>query len=213
MHPFYEVGDSAANGAIVTKSLEEKAQEAAHTITKLRKRRFKSLANAYETQLPDGKAYELMVKELGKLEKEYVSLFVGKSYKKSFDYSFDFIPGENSVSGEVVFRFSDTKGVLPKSDLSGKPVVIDLDKLNDLAAAQNKLKTSANPAAGQDGVYYRIPGKAEIKILNGLNLMAITRATIAQFGTVAPLPEDYLDGNYSVAIYPETGAIKSVLGK
>ena len=94
LKPFYEKGDSTTNKAIVTKSLEEKAQEAAQTITKLRKRRFKSLANAYETQLPDGKAYELMVQELGKLEKEYVGLFVGESYRKSFDYSFDYIPGE-----------------------------------------------------------------------------------------------------------------------
>ena len=213
MNPFYEVGDSTKNGAIVTKSLEEKAQEAAHAITKLRKRRFKTLANAYDTQLPDGKAYEIMVQQLGKLETNYVDLFVGKSYKKSFDYSFDFIPGQNAVSGEVVFRFSENKGVLPKSDLSGKPVVIDMEKLDDLAAAQSKLKTSANPAAGASGVYYRIPGKAEIKILNGLKLMAITRATVAQFGTVAPLPENYLNGRYSIAFYPETGVIKSVMEK
>lgn len=213
LKPFYEVGDSTKNGAIVTKSLEEKAQEAAQTIIKLRKRRFKTLANAYDTQLPDGKAYGVMVDQLAKLEKDYVGLFVGKSFKKTFDYSFDFIPGENSVSGEVVFRFSENKGVLPKSDLSGKPVVIDMEKLDNLASAQNKLKASANPAAGESGVFYRIPGKSEIKILNGLTLMAITRATIAQFGTVAPLPEDYLNGNYSIAFYPETGAIKSVLEK
>lgn len=213
LNPFYEIGDSATNNAIVTKSLEEKAQEAAHTITKLRKRRFKSLANAYEVQLPDGRAYELMVEELDKLEKEYVGLFVGKSYTKTFDYSFDFIPGESAVSGEVAFRFSETKGVLPKTDLSGKPVVIDMKKLDDLASAQDKLKLSASSSAGQSGIYYRIPGKAEIKVMNGLNLMAITRATIAQYGTVATFPESLLNGNYKISFHPKTGAVESVLGK
>jgi len=207
LNPFFEIGDSTARGALVTKSLEEKAQEAAHTITKLRKRRFKSLANAYDVQLPDGRAYELMVEELDQLEAEYVGLFIGKTYTKSFDYSFDFIPGENSVSGEVAFRFSETKGVLPKTDLSGKPVVVDMKKLDNLASAQNKL----NVAGGPSGVYYRVPGQAEIRIMNGVNLIAATRATIAQFGTVAPLPESLLDGTYRIAFHPKTGAIKSVL--
>jgi hypothetical protein len=208
---FYEKRDSTVKRAIVTKSLEEKAMEAAETVTKLRKRRFKSLANAYEEQLPDGRAYELMVEELAKLEEEYVGLFVGKSYKKSFDYSFDFIPGENSVSGEVVFRFAENKGVLPKSDLSGKPVVIDMKKLDELDAAQNKLKASKNPVAGESGIYYRMPGSAEIKILNGQNLMAVARATIAQYGTVAPFPESLLDGSYRITFHPKTGAVKSIL--
>ena len=213
LNSFYEMGDSTTNRAIVTKSFEEKAREAAQTITKLRKRRFKSLANAYEEQLPDGRAYEVMVEELAKLENEYVGLFVGKSYKKAFDYSFDFIPGENSVSGEVVFRFAENKGVLPKSDLSGKPVVVDMKKLDELASEQNKMKASNNPAAGESGIYYRMPGNAEVRVLNGQNLMAVTRATIAQYGTVASLPEGLLDGNYQISFHPKTGAIKSILEK
>ncbi|WP_299579836.1 DUF4831 family protein [uncultured Sunxiuqinia sp.] len=213
LNPFYEMGDSASSRAFVTKSIEEKAQEAAHTVTKLRKRRFKSLANAYEEQLPDGRAYELMVEELDKLEEEYVGLFVGKSYTKSFEYSFDFIPGGSDVSGEVAFRFSENKGVLPKTDLSGKPIVVDLNKLDDLSSAQEKLKTSASAVAGQSGIFYRIPGKAEIKVLNGLNTMAIARTTIAQFGTVAPFPESLLDGSYRISFHPTTGAVKNVMEK
>lgn len=212
LDPFYKESDSTKH-TIVTKSLEEKAKEAAHTITKLRKRRFKTLANAYDEQLPDGKAYQIMVDQLGKMENEYVELFVGKSYKKSFDYSFDYIPGENSVSGEVVFRFNENKGVLPKSDLSGKPIVVNIKKLDDLSSAQNKLKASDNPAAGKSGIYYRMPGKAEINVLNGLTLMASTRATIAQFGAVAPLPESLLDGNYRITFHTKTGAIESILEK
>ncbi|MGQ7870589.1 DUF4831 family protein [Sunxiuqinia sp. sy24] len=213
LNPFYELGDSATSRAIVTKSIEEKAQEAAHTVTKLRKRRFKSLANAYEEQLPDGCAYELMVEELDKLEEEYVGLFVGKSFTKSFEYSFDFIPGESDVSGEVAFRFSENKGVLPKTDLSGKPILVDMNKLDDLSSAQDKLKNSANVAAGQSGIYYRIPGKAEIKVLNGLNTMAVARTTVAQFGSVAPFPESLLNGSYKISFHPKTGALKNVLAK
>ncbi len=211
LNPFFEKQDSTKRNVIVAKSVEEKALEAAHTITKLRKRRFKSLANAYEEQLPDGRSYELMVDELGKLEEEYVALFVGKTYKKTFEYCFDFIPGENSVSGEVVFRFSETKGVLPKTDMSGKPIVVDMKKMDDLASAQDKAKVTPN--AGVSNVFYRTPGKAEIKVLNGINLMAVSRADIAQFGAVAQLPDELLDGNHQIVFHPKTGGIKSILLK
>ena len=209
LNPFFEKQDSAHANTIVVKSPEEKAREAAQTITKLRKRRFKTLANGYDEQLPDGQAYQVMVDELAKLEDEYVGLFVGKSFKKTFDYCFDFIPGDNSVSGEVVFRFSDTKGILPKTDMSGKPVVIDMKKLDDLASAQSKM--TAGGAPGASSVFYRVPGKAEIRLLDGINLMAVTRAEIAQFGTVAALPDELLDGNYKISFHPTTGGIKSIL--
>ncbi|MGQ8336556.1 DUF4831 family protein [Sunxiuqinia sp. A32] len=213
MSDFYEQGDSTRRNVLMAKSLEEKAVDVAHVITKLRKRRFKTLSNGYEEQLPDGKAYDVMVDELGDLEDEYLALFIGKTYKEKYEYTFEFMPGENGVSGEVVFRFSETKGVLPKTDLSGKPVAIDIKKEESLAAAQGKLKASANPSAGQNGVFYRIPGKAEIRMMNGLNLMATSRATIAQFGEVAPMPENLLNGSYEVKFHPKTGAIKSITSK
>ena len=213
LNPFFnEVVDSVRGNTLVLKSTEEKAQEAAHTIIKLRKRRFKSLANGYDMQLPDGKAYDIMVEELGDLEEEYVALFTGKSYKKSFTYSFDYIPGENTVNGDVLFRFSDTGGVLPKTDMSGKPIAIDVKKVSELSSAQAKVKDTQNTMA-KTNVFYRMPGKADIQILNGIALMASTRADIAQFGNVAPVPEELLNGNYEITFHPKTGAIKSILQK
>lgn len=212
MSAFYQKGDSLDH-ILLPKTFEEKAVDAAHAITKLRKRRFKSLANAYEEQLPDGRAYELMVDELGQLEKDYVALFLGKSYQTKKIYSFDFIPGDQSVSGEVIFRFSKTEGVLPKTDLSGKPVVIDLKKEDSLFSVQNQLSDSANPSAGESGIYYRMPGKADIRVMNGLSLIATSRATIAQFGNVASIPESLLDGTHQLKFHPATGAIKSILKK
>ncbi|WP_320168376.1 DUF4831 family protein [Mangrovibacterium marinum] len=210
LNPFFEKPDSASANVLIAKSLQQKAQEAAHTITKLRKRRFKALANAYDEQLPDGKAYAVMVKELDQLEDDYVALFIGKSYKNSFEYSFDYIPGDNSVSGDVVFRFSETKGVLPKTDLSGKPVQIELKKLDELASAQAKQKGAT---AGVSHIFYRMPGKAELRLMNGVNLLAMARLDIAQFGTVLPVPDELLDGNHTVVFHSTSGAIKNVGAK
>lgn len=204
---FFEKRDSTRNGTLMVKSVEQKAVEAASTITKLRKRRFKTLANGYEEQLPDGRAYEVMVEELGKLEEAYVGLFAGKTFSHTFEYSFDYIPGNNPVSGEVIFRFAEGKGVMPVSDLSAKPIVIDIKRLDNLASAQAR---QASDPPSLAGVSYRIPGKAEIRILNGVNVMALTRAGIAQFGTTAYVPDALLDGNYRLTFHTGTGSIKSI---
>jgi hypothetical protein len=211
MWGMFTKGDSLNQYRIVQKSLEEKAAEASETIYNLRNSRFRLLTNADDEPLPDGKSFEVMAKELGDMENEQLALFIGKSIKKTFHYSFDFIPGNNDVKGEVVFRFSENKGVLPKTDLSGKPVIIDITKENDLANQQKKQAGSQNPAAGESGVYYRMPGKATVTLSNGVTILATTRVTISQFGTVAPLPEDFLDGNYMIQFHPETGTVKSVL--
>jgi len=210
---FYSRADSSRSFKMVSKNMDQKAAEAAETIFNLRNSRFALLTNADDEPLPDGKSFEIMTQELGKMEENYLSLFIGKTSKQTYEFSFDFIPGTKTVKGEVFFRFSEDRGVLPKSDLSGRPILIEIVKADNLASKQNGLSTSANPEAGKSGLYYRIPGMSEIRILDGSTQLAGTRAPIAQFGTIAPVPEDLLDGNYKLEFHPNTGAIKSVVEK
>jgi len=208
---FYSPADSTKRFKLVSKNPEQKAAEAAETIFNLRNSRFALLTNADDEPLPDGKSFEVMTKELGKMEENYLALFIGKSSKEKYEFSFDFVPGQKSVKGEVFFRFSDDRGVLPKSDLTGRPITIEVNKIESLAAKQSGLSTSENPNAGKSGVYYRMPGMAEVRIMDGANQLAGARLLIAQFGTTAPIPEDLLDGSYKFEFHPNTGAVKSVL--
>lgn len=207
---FYSAIDSTKKYKMVSKNQEQKAAEAAETIFNLRNSRFSLLTNADDEPLPDGKSFEVMTEELGKMEENYVALFIGKSAKQSHQFSFDFVPGQKSVKGEVFFRFSDDRGVLPKSDLSGRPIVIDVIKSENLAEKQSGLSSSGNPTAGKSGLFYRMPGMSEIRIMDGSTQLAGARAAIAQFGTIAPIPEDLLDGNYKLEFFPNTGAVKSI---
>ncbi|MDP2337054.1 MAG: DUF4831 family protein [Bacteroidota bacterium] len=210
---FYSRADSTKSFKMVSKSIDQKAAEAAETLFNLRNSRFALLTNANDEPLPDGKSFEVMTQELGKMEENYLALFIGKSSRQTYDFSFDFVPGQKTVKGEVFFRFSEDRGVLPKSDLSGRPIVIEVNKADNLAAKQNGLSASENPEAGKSGLYYRMPGMAEIRILDGSTQLAGARAPIAQFGTIAPVPENLLDGNYKLGFHPETGAVKSITEK
>jgi len=210
---FYSRADSTKSFKMVSKNIEQKAAEAAETIFNLRNSRFALLTNADDEPLPDGKSFEVMRDELGRMEENYLALFIGKTSKQSYEFSFDYIPNNKSSKGDVFFRFSEDRGVLPKSDLSGRPISIEITKSETLASKQNGLITSENPEAGKSGVFYRMPGLAEIRILDGGTQLAGARVSIAQFGATAPVPENLLDGNYQVEFYPTTGAIKSIVEK
>ena len=208
---FYTPADSTKKYKVVSKSAEQKAAEAAETIFNLRSSRFALLTNADDEPLPDGKSFEVMTEELGKMEKNYLALFIGKTSKKEYEYSFEYIPEEKSPRGEVFFRFSEDRGVLPKTDLSGRPILIEVNKSDNLAAQQTQLSTSANPEAGKSGLYYRMPGMADIRIMDGSTQLAGARSPIAQYGTTATVPENLLDGSYKIEFHPTTGAVKSII--
>lgn len=210
---FYSPADSTKKFKMISKNMDQKAAEAAETIFNLRNSRFGLLTNANAEPLPDGKSFEVMTEELGKIEENYLALFIGKSSRQTYEFSFDFVPGQKTVKGEVFFRFSEDRGVLPKSDLSGRPIVIEVNKADNLASKQSGLSTSENPEAGKSGLYYRMPGMAEIRILDGTTQLAGARVPIAQFGTTAPIPENLLDGSHRMEFYPNTGAVKSITEK
>jgi len=191
----------------LTKSLEEKAEEAAHQIFKLRKRRFKILTANYEVLPPDGKAYQVIVEELAKLEHEYISLFVGKkvSIKKTYQFSYTPKQGEN---GGVIFRMSPQMGPVGVNDLGGRPIRVDFKNMN--VTDELAILPTAGVAPHQQ-VKYRIPGMADVAISNGKSVLLKKRMAIAQFGKIASIPaEVMLNENYSIEFYPELGSIKNV---
>ncbi|MFT5749768.1 MAG: hypothetical protein ACI93S_001031 [Ancylomarina sp.] len=192
----------------IAKSLENKAMEAAHQLFKLRKRRFKILTANYEVLPPDGKAYEVVIRELDKLEKEYLALFLGKEVSVIERGQFDYKPSSNDKGG-VLFRISPDKGLVDVSDLKAVPVRIVLKNLG---------LTSELPVLPQDPnvtpnslIHYRIPGQAEVKVVYGKNVVYKKNHVIAQFGKVMTMPSQVLmHEGYKIEFYPKTGAIKSI---
>ncbi len=211
--PSFFPGDSTNNFRPTKVGVEQKAAQAAQRILDCRMNQYDMAAIMMDGEHPDGKAYQVSMDELKRIEKNYMTLFVGRTTFKKETYSFDYIPASKPASGQAIFRISDENGPVPASDLSGKPVIIEFEQTADLLKKYSAYAASENPAAGQNGVYYRMPGTAGVKIIHEMNVIATARATIAQFGVVAPLPEGLLNGNYSVEFHPETGAIKSVSSK
>ncbi|WP_321371398.1 DUF4831 family protein [uncultured Draconibacterium sp.] len=208
--PSYYPGDSTNNFRPTKVSMEQKAAEAAQRILDCRMNQYDMAALMMDGEHPDGKAYEVSMKELKEIEKDYIQLFVGRTTYKKQNYSVDYVPGSTVKSGQVVFRVSDDKGIVPATDLSGKPVMMEFERVEELNQKLSAQTSSENPDAGASGIYFRLPGVATVRLIYEMNELASARLSIAQFGVVAPFPEDFLGGDYAVELHPETGAIKSV---
>ncbi len=210
--PLYTAGDSTNNYRPVKIPDEQKISKAAQRILECRRLQYEIAAGLVDEFHPDGEAYKASLKELKKIESDYLSLFVGKTIYDKGNFSFDYVPKSGGKS-EAIFRISEENGIVPATDLTGKPVMIEFDIDKELAQKYSGMVKSDNPAAGKSGVFYRIPGRATVKLINDMNVVATARLTIAQFGAVAPVPEELLNGEYNIEFNQETGAIRTIQKK
>ncbi len=189
------------------KTQEENAEEAANFIIRLRKRRFKLLAgmNAKNTS---GGALDIMIKELNKTEKEYIALFTGKTVTEKYNSSYEYSPTVNTTDGYnlELFQFSKQKGIVEKGD----NVILTvnnygIDKINSYNVLENKDKEIEN------GIVYRTPERAEIKVSINNKTLASKKLLIAQFGSLNALPSRILKcTNKQIEFYKDYGSIKSI---
>jgi hypothetical protein len=127
-----------------------------------------------------GEAMNAAINELLRMEEEYMSLFYGTTVESIQTMNFDVVPQHGRKEQKyVAFRISDTEGLLPESDLSGRPVVLDLE-----------LEPLVVPQSDDHGnvIYYRIPRTATARVLDGANILMQTRIPIYQLGEVQTFP-------------------------
>ncbi len=207
---YYDTEINTATGEETTtfKSEESKAREAADYLFKIRQKKA-LISKSTNDDLPrDGESFSAFVKKSQKTENEYLSLFLGKTFTSVQEFNFYFFPGEESVKNEVLFRFSEDRGVLPKSDISGKPVMLEMIKDQKVISEIKKFNTVAD-TENESGLFYRVPVYSSIILTDGINQFYSGRILVSQFGTVTSFPEMLLDGNYKIEFDTNTGAIKN----
>jgi hypothetical protein len=165
---------------VVEKSLEQKAAETAATILDLRRQRLQIVTGDTDATY-SGEAMGAAIGELARLEQEYMTLFVGYSEFQTQKMRFDVVPeaaSENQMY--IAFRISDKSGLVPADDMTGRPVVMEIQ-----TQAFEKVK-----AGGQKGevVHYRIPAVCTVKIKNGADLLLQSRVPVYQLGKESSLP-------------------------
>ena len=170
---------------VVEKSTEQKAAETAEMILKLRQQRLQIVTGDTDATY-SGEAMGAAIKEITRLEEEYMTLFVGYSNFQTQNMRFEVVPQAGLESQMyVAFRLSDAAGLVPADNLSGKPIIMEIVAQNFaepvLSADQLKNKKEAE-------AYYRIPAICTVKIMDGANLLLQSRMPIYQLGHESSLP-------------------------
>ncbi len=169
-------------------TLDEKAEAAANFIIKIRKRRFKLMSGQYDTY-PRDEALEFAVKEMTRLENEYLALFLGKKVHQTWYYRFLFTPTDPAKQ-QVLFRFSMETGICQNDGCKGMPVYFTWTT----AGNAPDLPSGTVSVADSSRIYYRIPELTDVRLNYNDRILAQKHLFIYQFGPVLELaPNVILD--------------------
>ena len=177
---------SVQQNMIVEKSPEKKAAETAEMILNIRKQRLQIVTGDTDATY-SGEAMAAAVAELTRLEKEYMTLFTGYSETQVQKKNFEVIPDPARESQKyIAFRLSDTAGLLPADNLSGKHIVLELipQPIAQLDAPVGKDPKKAPAVA----VNYRIPAVCTVKLMEGVDVLLQTRIPVYQLGVISSVP-------------------------
>ena len=168
---------------VVEKTLEQKAAEAARMIVDIRQQRLQIVTGDTDATY-SGEAMDAAVRELTRLEQEYLSLFIGYSDFQTQKMSFEVIPSaERESQMYVAFRFSDTAGLLPADNLSGKPVVMEI-----VPQAVAQAETAPQGNTKMQTVKYMVPATCTVKVKYGADLLIQSRMPVYQLGVLSSMP-------------------------
>lgn len=171
------------------KTLDEKAEEAANFIIKIRKRRFKLLSGQYDV-FPEGVALEYAVKELTKLENEYLALFIGKTVRYKYSKLFEVIPESGSSEQSIaLFNFSESTGVQDMGRPAGNLVKLNIKALGTTRPLEPYQFSTDSLSLGE--LIYRVPEVTEITIHKESKILFMQKLLVYQLGLLLRLPENF----------------------
>ncbi len=172
---------SVQQNMVVEKTLEQKAAETARTILDIRRQRLQIVTGDTDATY-SGEAMGAAIEELTRLEKEYMTLFVGYSDYQTQRMRFDVIPEAGRGNQiYVAFRLSDLNGLAPADDLTGKPVLMEIvpqtfEQIVDVKGSSSNV------------IRYRIPAICTVKLKNGQDLLLQSRMPVYQLGQESSIP-------------------------
>ncbi|MCX6235373.1 MAG: DUF4831 family protein [Bacteroidetes bacterium] len=198
------IEDISLNRNVVTKTLEQRALEAASQVERIRNFRF-NLLSGYQEVNYDRKTLEYMDNRLAEMEEQYISLFKGAIIEKPIMISIVYIPApEKNSEADVVCRFQKEKGIRPASETSADPVSIHVKSLDGSQPEWDAGTLSLN---GIDGVFYRIPVQTRVMVMYKDRTLFTGEFEISQLGRTGYIP---VNEKFRIQYYPESGSIKSV---
>lgn len=164
----------------------------------------------------DGESLKFMLESLTAQETALLTLFSGTNETEDVTFTINVTPDE-ALNKQILFRFSSKLGVLPIDNLAGEPVWIDLTdrKMSDnytMDPDQQKKLQAAKSKKEASFLYYRLPGRAALRIYNNRTTFLEQEIQIAQFGNVETISSSIMGkmADTKITFDTTTGAVLTI---
>lgn len=192
---------------ITAPTLQQKAEGVAKQIYRIRETRLYILSGEIDHAPADGKAMELVLKELDKQERQLTELFTGKRTIKRLHKRLTYIPSKSEEY--ALLYFSEDNGITTEEDASGSPLLLTI-------VAHKQVKTAGSQpdkkAPQPSQIYYNLPGSADYAVTYQDQVLAEKSLPIAQFGVAVPLARSLFTGSVlpQIVLNTQTGNIQTI---
>ncbi len=186
-------------------STAKMAQLTAQEIYDIRDSRSQLIKGQADFMPKDGEQMKMMLNQMDRQDQALTSLFAGTTVRDTTERVFIIVPDGNL--NRTLFRFSKRFGLVDADDLSGAPYTINVKNQTQLPATD--AEQAAKKKKAENGFYYNVPGKMQVAIFNGNNLVSEEDFPAAQFGNVELLSGDLFNKHYGTRLWlnPVTGGI------
>lgn len=164
----------------VEKSPEQMAADAAELIFRIRKKRVELITGEIGDAVY-GEGLKAALAEMNRIESEYVSLFIGKRHTQLFTKVVSALPeaGKNRIT---ICRFSDAKGVVADTDVSGRPINVELTPEKSTPRVDVATKKTTR------WITYRVPLVEDARLTDGTEVLSTLRIPVYQAGSNVEVP-------------------------
>ena len=194
---------------VASKSSAKQAQLLAESLMEVRESKLALTRGTADAMPADGKQMELMLASLGEQEAALTAAFTGTETTEYVMRKFTFVP--EGDARQVLFRLSDFAGFVDADDLSGDPVYIQIETLNQ---ASVPVDAKGEPKKlPKNAVIYNIPGSAQVTLSTLGRTLYEKEIQMAQMGMTFGLdPTLFTDRKESsFAVFdPVTGALQEI---
>jgi len=167
------------------KDPQKKAEEAAKFIFSLRERRFELVTGDVDNAFSGNSLKDALI-EISRLEKEYLSLFIGKSFVETKMYKFYISPDKTFDQKTYnVCYFSTVDGVLKESTRTSSELTLDVTP-----SGKSKNIEGIKTGNSVTNIYYRVPETASIQLNYDSKELCGGQMQIYQMGKVLFIPYD-----------------------
>lgn len=158
----------------------------------------------------DGEQLKLMFENLDKQERALMQVFEGTTQKDTVETEITFVP-EKEVDKQLLFRFSQKLGMVDIDDLAGRPYLVKVEDLHDIATIQ--LGTEKEKKSKDDiGLNVNLPGRIRLTLFKADEQSASFELYAAQFGRMETMSGELFGKKFNTNLILNgiTGNVESI---